>query len=66
MQIPIFTFTLWAFIRDALDLQKEEPKVKKSITDTWASTVEGYTSLLPNPLPAPLAPWLSVVIASFA
>ena len=40
--MTIFTFTLRAPICDALDRQKEELKVKRSIADTLAWTVEGY------------------------
>ena len=57
-QMPIFTFTLWALIRDALDPHEEELKVKKSTVNILASTVEGYTFLLLKPpmtQPAPLA-----------
>ena len=52
-KMTVFTFTLWALIRDVLDVQKEEVKVKKSIVDTLASAVEGYTSLLPKPSAPP-------------
>ena len=55
-KMPIFTFTLWALIGDALHPQKQKVKVKKCIADTLASTVEGYTCLLPEPPNALLAP----------